>query len=119
MNKKVSRIVDVAIVILAFLISIGGFMRIADEYYTKDLVGLMTLFTLPAIIGALLANTTKYKKESKLFLIATLSLFIGLFSMKSEIKGVDSVGSLMVFIGGFIYIYSLLRTILISVTTKN
>lgn len=119
MNKIVSGIIEVCIILLTFLISIGGFMRLAEELFTKDLIGLITLFTLPAIMGALLANAKNYKMESKLFLIATSLLFIGLFSMKIQIMLIDSFGSIIVFLGGLIFIYSLLKTTFISIITND
>lgn len=119
MKEKYSWIINGLVGGFTVLISLGGFMKLAEEYYKTDLISLVALFTLPAIMGALLSNIDKYKKESRLFLISASLLFTGLFSMISQIIWIESVGSLMVAFGGMIFIFGLLKTTLISITVKN
>ena len=74
----------------------------------ERIVDVITLFTIPSIIGALIIKS-EYKSNGKWFLFSTASLFAGLLLVKAGGGSlIEAVSGFFLLAGTFAFVFNLL-----------
>ncbi len=104
--KKTKKTIDDILAIGLTILMLIGFSKLGLPYMEdkNKLTEVLTLFTLPWIIGGLLLATNEYKKNGKIFLFSGTALYMGyflFFSIEELLVKYISVGLLSMGIIGF------------------
>jgi len=107
MAKKNNSWKMLALVIVGSIM-VAGFLNIYDELVKESIVDVITLFTIPSIIGALIIKS-EYKSNGKWFLFSTASLFAGLLLVKAGGGSlIEAVSGFFLLAGTFAFVFNLL-----------
>ena len=96
------------LIMILFFLLIMGFLNVYSKLIeSNNVADILTLFTLPAVIGALIVG--QYQKIAKGFILTTCILFFGFFmNYASAEKWVQFGSGILLLIGSGMLIYSLI-----------
>lgn len=108
MAKKKNSWVILILIIISFSM-IVGFLKIYENNQ-ENLMDIITLFSIPLVIGAIIFKHKEYNKNGKGFLLSSILLFVGLLlhytGQEALIQGISHTVFLLM--GTIIFVFNLL-----------